>query len=236
MLAPAYHRTLLSPGQQAAYRTVVMALLRRQTEIPIEPPLSDEALRQVVRAVHLDHPELFYVNFWQFSISHPGLSRSILHFSLMLEERPAAAVGKTLYQRAEDLREPVRQAPNPAQAYFLLAREIGTNTRYVNTGSTFWEHTAAGPVLCHRSVCEGIAKLFLFYCQRLELPCALVTGELQGVPHAWNVVEPEGEGKYIDVTALLQTIRLLPPISGVAFQREETLRRLGYSWDSRIFR
>lgn len=236
MLPPTFYRSRLSPAGQEAYREIVLGLLRRQEEIPLPAGIgSREDLEQLLRAVHLDHPELFYVDFWNAQSLQRGADLRLC-IPMLLEEETALAVGKTLYQRAEDLREPVRQAPNRAQAYFLLAREIGANTRYVNTGSTFWEHTAAGPVLCHRSVCEGIAKLFLFYCQRLELPCALVTGELQGVPHAWNVVEPEGEGKYIDVTALLQTIRLLPPISGVAFQREETLRRLGYSWDSRIFR
>ena len=112
----------------------------------------------------------------------------------------------------------------------VVIRQITSSNKYENTQSHFWDHTAAGPVLRHSAVCEGIAKLFLFLCQRLELPCAIVMGRLEGEGHAWNMIELSGRRMYIDVTELVNTPRQYLLTESRFFKSREKLIQSGYTW------
>lgn len=232
MIAPAYYRSLLSPDEQDVYKRIVLGLLLRIPAIFIpQDQAQPETIHKIVNAVHLDHPELLYVHFWNYSISqsllHPG---TFLHFQMMLDAEPSNAVLGTLNAKAAQLQTVARQTHSPAERYLLIAKEIASTTKYADTDSAFWEHTIAGPGLAGHSVCEGIAKTFLFFCQRLNLPCAVVTGTIHGVPHAWNMVELDGVIKYVDVTASLQTMGVYVILPGTFFKSEQALRRNGYDW------
>lgn len=136
-----------------------------------------------------------------------------------------------LNAKAALLQQSIRKKSSREEIYFLIAKEIATTTKYVDSNNAFWEHTAAGPVLSHRAVCEGIAKMFLFLCQRISnVPCAVITGTSNGVPHAWNMIELNGVRMYIDVTSVLQTISLYTLVPAALFKSEQALRRKGYDW------
>lgn len=232
MIAPAYYRSLLSPDEQDVYKDIVLGLLRRSPAIFIRQEYAQpETIRKIVNAVHLDHPELFSVRFWDFHMTRvllpPG---AFLHFQMMLDAEPSNAVLGTLNAKAARLQTAARQVDSPAERYLLIAKEIASTTKYVDTDSGFWEHTIAGPGLRGQSVCEGIAKTFLFFCQRLNLRCAVATGTMHGIPHAWNVVELDGVIKYVDVTASLQSMNLHSILPGTFFKSEQALRRNGYDW------
>ena len=232
MIAPAYYRSLLSPDEQDVYKDIVLGLLRRSPSIFIrQEHAQPETIHKIVNAVHLDHPELLYVHFWNFQMSRsllpPG---AFLHFQMMLDAAPSNAVLGTLNVKAVRLQAAARQADSPAERYLLIAKEIASTTKYADTDSAFWEHTIAGPGLRGRSACEGIAKTFLFFSQRLNLPCAVATGNMHDEPHAWNMVELDGIIKYVDVTASLQTMNLHSILPGTFFKSEQALRRNGYDW------
>ncbi len=61
-----------------------------------------------------------------------------------------------------------------------------------------WE--AYGALIKQSSVCEGYAKAFKLACDKLDIPCQLVSG-YAGESHMWNVVQME-DGKWyaVDVT------------------------------------
>ena len=225
MIAPAYHRSLLSPVEQRAYTLIVKGLLNRSPSIFV-PGTCAHHISTVVQAVHLDHPELFYVDFYHYRIVRfvpAGLS---LQFSMMLGSEASRAVLNTLSAKAESML--ALQGIPAEQAYARIAREIASAVEYMDTNSAFWDHTAAC-LVCHSAVCEGMAKLFLFLCQRLSLPCALISGALNGAPHAWNMVEAQDTIRYIDVTNC-SCLSLLPICSDLLFQSEQQIRRRGYEW------
>lgn len=233
MIATTYYRSLLSPSEQDVYKDIIVELLRRRESIYIKQAHAQiESVRKIVNAVHLDHPELFYVDFWHYQLTQSLLPCGMfLNFRMMLDRDPSIAVMNALNTKAALLQRSVRKKTSREERYFMIAKEIATTTKYVDSNSAFWEHTVAGPVLSHRAVCEGIAKMFLFLCQRAaNVPCAIITGTLSGAPHAWNMIELNGVRKYIDVTAILQTISLYTLVPDALFKNEQTLRRNGYDW------
>lgn len=232
MIATTYYRSLLSPAEQAVYRDIVAGLLANRRAIYIrQAQARTDTVRRIVNAVNLDHPELFYVDFWRFQLtSSPLPLGGLLEFQRTLDRESSTAVMHTLDARATALQSAVREKRSREACYFLIAREIASTTKYADGDSSFWSHTVAGPAMRHRGVCEGIAKLFLLLCQRLELPCAVVVGTANGVPHAWNMVELRGRRRFIDVTAELQTISFYTLAPMALFRSESALRCIGYDW------
>ena len=233
MIATTYYRSLLSPSEQGVYKTIVTGLLNRRESIYIKQPYAQiESIRKIVNAVHLDHPELFYVDFWHYQLTQSLLPCGMfLNFRMMLDRDPSTAVMNALNAKAALLQQAAQKKSSREEIYFLIAKEIATTTKYVDSNSVFWEHTVAGPALSHRAVCEGIAKMFLFLCQRIgNIPCAVITGTSNGIPHAWNMIEVNGVRKYIDVTSVLQTISLYTLVPAALFKSEQTLRKNGYDW------
>ncbi len=62
-------------------------------------------------------------------------------------------------------------------------------------------YTAYGCLVEGRCVCAGYAHAFSLILNKLNIPCAYVTGDVyERGPHAWNYVEMDGKGYFIDVT------------------------------------
>lgn len=231
MIASTYYRSLLTPIEQDLYKVIVNGLIRFENIISVRHSTYEcEALQRVIRAVHLDHPELFYVDFWQYRLVQnvfPTVTK--IDFRLFLDRIAAESVTNTLALRAEELKREIERKTSAEKQYYQVINRISKTIAYVDSGSAFWDHTCAA-VLRGTAVCEGIAKLFLYYCQRNQLPCAVVTGTLNGSPHAWNMVETNAEICYVDVTGLLSSTSLyiLHPIT--LFKTEVQLRQNGYNW------
>lgn len=231
VIALTYYRSLLTPTEQDLYKVIVNSLIRFENIISVRHSAYEcEALQRVIRAVHFDHPELFYVDFWRYRLVQnifPAVTK--IEFRLLLDRSAAESVTNTLLLRAAELRKEIERKTSAEKQYYQVINRISETITYVDSGSAFWDHTCAA-VLRGTAVCEGIAKLFLYYCQRSQLPCAVVTGTLNGSPHAWNMVETTAGIRYVDVTCLLSSASLYMLYPVVLFKTEVQLRQNGYTW------
>jgi hypothetical protein len=232
MIAPTHYRSLLTPEEQGLYKAIVKSLIRYEYSVCLPQSIAEhERIQRIVRAIHLDHPELFYVDFWNYRLQPNLLSFGTrIDFRMLLGQDTANSVAHTLSCRAIELQNEMKPEMSMEQQYYQIVRKISSTTTYVDSGSAFWDHTAAGPVLKGSAVCEGIAKLFLFFCQRLQLPCAIVTGTLNGGPHAWNMVEHKNGLRYVDVTGLLNSANCYAFFPLALFRTERQLQQAGYEW------
>lgn len=232
MIPPAYHRSLLTPYEQIAYKELVNRLLRYAPVIQISTPgIESNSLSRIINAVSLDHPELFFVDFWHYTIiPATPFSPMSIRFSMMIEESTAKSVLARMETCSEKLKKVNLHSSQPEKIYTEIIYDILRTVSYKDTKSAFWDHTAAGPVLHHTAVCEGIAKLFLFYCQRLDQPCAVIAGNLNGQPHAWNLIEIRGERKYVDITSALNSSFVPALFPKSLYKSRDCLIKYGYSW------
>lgn len=232
MIEPTYYRTLLTCDEQEMYKTIVNSLIQYEDSICIHQSVAEhEKIHRVVKAIHLDHPELFFVDFWHYQLCQGFFSLGTrIDFQMLLEDDIANYVENTLSCRVAELQNKLEPEMTLEQQYYHVVRNITSATTYIDSGSAFWDHTCAGPVLRGSGVCEGIAKLFLFYCQRLQLSCAIVTGTLNEIPHAWNMVELRGRIRYLDVTGLLNLANGYSTFPLAMFRTERQLHQMGYKW------
>ncbi len=230
MIPAAYYRNLLTPEEQELYKAIVNGLLRYETAISFRHCRDEIAtVRKVVHAIHRDHPELFYVDFWKFELLRATfLCPSQVRFRMLLDEKQTKAVARTLAARAAALQRVSDPAMDREQRYYMIIKNITNTTVYRDSGSNFWSHTAGGAALGGEAVCEGVAKLFLFLCQQNQLPCAFINGTLHGGRHAWNMVETKDGIRYVDVTMLLNGASRYGPFPAGLFKTEEQLCRAGY--------
>lgn len=73
----------------------------------------------------------------------------------------------------------------------------------------FKAFTSYGALILETCVCEGYSRAMQIICQRIGIPCNLVTGtywrfddkgQLYGTPHMWNIINPGDGCYYLDVT------------------------------------
>lgn len=69
---------------------------------------------------------------------------------------------------------------------------------YVKTG--YNSRTAYGALVEGKAVCEGYARAFQHLLMLSGIPSFVVTGQSDGVAHAWNLVKIDGSYYYVDVT------------------------------------
>lgn len=62
-----------------------------------------------------------------------------------------------------------------------------------------FQRSAYGALVAGRTVCTGYAMAFKALCDRLDLPCWVVSGT-RGARHAWNAVLLDGETLFVDCT------------------------------------
>ena len=72
--------------------------------------------------------------------------------------------------------------------------------RIAYTPDEFYSHTAYGALLNGSAVCDGYALSFQRFMDVLGIPCYIATGVRNNEPHAWNLVQLDGQWYHIDVT------------------------------------
>lgn len=61
-------------------------------------------------------------------------------------------------------------------------------------------HSAYNCLVSGYCVCDGYAKAYKLLCDKAQIPCEIVTGKVDGVGHAWNLVQINGVWYHMDVT------------------------------------
>ena len=237
MIPPTLYRSMLRDDLKDAYRQVTASLLDLKKNVILSKaiPLADAA--GVIEAVHLDHPELFYVDFWRANAvrmaAFPG--RCIgFQFTFLIEENLIPAPRNTLERSIRETVEALADVP-AGRLYRRIAERIAASVTYRtdDNSNAFMFHTVMGALLKHQSVCEGISKLFLIYCQHMGLPCAVVSGTCGGAAHDWNMIEVRGRIRYLDVTSMVCSSPLAP-MAAVTYTAP-MLKAAGYRWDEERF-
>lgn len=229
-----YGNRLPTDAQREAYSRLCSSWRACQsvTSVKGHPSFSPN---DVVEAAALDHPELFWVDYYRYSIvSH--LFGTDYRFRFFYRDEKIAA----LRAEAEAWRRRVIAQVNPALdvntklwlIYDYLARQV----TYGNA-DTAEGHTISGVFMsrCHTAVCEGIAKSCKYLCDGLNIPCITVSGDVDfggtnSGPHAWNIVESSDGMRHMDITAQLQAAQFFGKASRINFLMKDRKMKK-YTWD-----
>lgn len=193
----AYHK--LDESEQNLYRELLDALSVMAEKRRVST-LDSEQLDRVFECVLNDHPELFYVEGFQYTEHFFGDTLTGISFegtySMTKEEAELA-----LDEIEQSLSECMKEVPLNEDEYSTvkyLYEYLIDNTEYDKDADN--NQNIRSVFLTGRSVCQGYAKAMQYMLQKVGIQSFLVTGYTGTERHAWNLVRVNGKYYYLDPT------------------------------------
>ena len=198
----AYER--LTGSGKTLYAELLMIMQGLGEDIPVSTT-SDEALELVFDYVMTDHPEIFYVDGYQYTnYTLDDVITKITFTGNYLYDKEEVERRQQLINEA--VNECLAGAPSFTDDYYAIKYVydyIINNTDYDVDAED--NQNICSVFISGRSVCNGYSKAAQYLLNKLEIPCTLVTGTVTtknatGVRHAWNLVLCNNAYYYMDIT------------------------------------
>lgn len=193
----AYH--CLDEEKQKIYLEVYDALSGLKSGVPLST-VDKSVLDVVFACVMNDHPELFYVEGYQYTEYTLGSTTTGITFSgtYSMTSAQMQQTGQMIEQKLEACFQDVPLNEDEYSTVKYLYEWIINNTEYDKTVDN--NQNICSVFLEGRSVCQGYAKAMQYMLQRAGIQCLLVTGFTNGERHGWNLVRVNGAYYYLDPT------------------------------------
>ena len=152
---------------------------------------------ELLKAVRLDHPEIF----WLKGVSTSGDALGTTVFPAYSFKRKAVQpVKSTIERTAERIIRPALESDDRGKVAFVhdfVLRNVVYTSMYRN-----FSHEIYGVLCNHTGVCEGIAKTVKYLLDMLDVACLCVECIPDGrnIAHLWNVIFVEGRPLHYDMT------------------------------------
>ncbi len=198
----AYER--LTDAGKTLYVEMLAVLQNLASDVTVSTT-SDEAIELVYDYVMADHPEIFYVDGYQYTNYSVGDTITRVSFTgNYLYGEDEVARRKT--QINEAVNKCLAGAPSTDDDYLTIKYVY----EYLIAHTDYDMEVEDNQNICSvfidgRSVCNGYAKAAQYLLGKLGVPCTLVVGTVDtknstGVRHAWNLVLCNNAYYYLDVT------------------------------------
>lgn len=209
-----YYYSILNSEEKKAYQSLYRAMSTYEKVAVVQKPLFRKIdIQKVVFSIDMDHPFLYYVDFWhlRYVVGANVISFEISYFFrkediATLQAEVDKVLSKILVKiTGGNVYETV------CSAHDVLVRNVLYDTGAVqNIESVFLRsNTILGVLFYKTAVCEGIAKTFKYLLNLREIPCLVAVGKAFGSQgqvtgtsclHAWNLVRIEGKNFGVDAT------------------------------------
>lgn len=193
----AYHH--LDEEKQKIYLEMLDAMVDLKSGAPLST-VDKSVLDVVFACVMNDHPELFYVNGYQYTEYTLGSVTTGITFSGTYS-MTSAEVEQAKLMIEQKIAECFEQVPLNEDEYSTvryLYEWLINNTEYDRTAEN--NQNICSVFLQGRSVCQGYAKAMQYMLQKADIQCLLVTGFTGGERHGWNLVRVNDAYYYLDPT------------------------------------
>lgn len=193
----AYHT--LDESGRVLYLELLTILENRRKDVTISTT-DTEMLNHVFTCVMNDHPELFYVDGYQYTkytMDDKITSISFFGTYSMTEEeicRNQQAIDEYVSLCFAGMPQTEDEYVQVKYLYEYLINQTEYDREAPNN------QNICSVFIGKRSVCQGYAKALQYLMQKVEMASVLVTGYTEREGHAWNLVRVNGAYYYIDAT------------------------------------
>ena len=193
----AYHT--LDKEEQRLYLEIWHALADMKTDAKVST-LDTEQLNRVFQYVLADHPELFYVEGYQYTKYTTAGVLTELTFtgSYSMSRDMMQQTARQIDDAVNNMTAPLEQITDQYTIVRYLYDALITSTEYDSNAAN--NQNIQSVFLQGRSVCQGYAKAMQYLLQKKGIQAVLVTGYTNGEGHAWNLVRVNNAYYYLDPT------------------------------------
>lgn len=193
----AYH-TLDESGRKL-YMELLIILMARQENVTVST-IDAEQLNHVFTCVMHDHPELFYVDGYQYTKYTVGdrITRISFYGTYSMTKEEIALNQEKIDDFVSLCFSEMPQTEDEYVKVKYLYDFLINQTEYDKEAPN--NQNICSVFIEKRSVCQGYAKALQYLMQKAGMVSALITGYTQQEGHAWNLVRVNGAYYYIDTT------------------------------------
>lgn len=210
MIYDRYYYSKLNNDQKAGYKTIYAAFERFEKEIFLNcGMLSVEDVWNIVYAIDLDNPHMFYVDFGNIKIK-TVLGMIVVTVTYFYNQNEVAQIQPKIHKTTNNILKRVRGTTAYEKVLSLhdvLAENILYDDNAADDIDKYYlkSNTILGVLFFKTAVCEGISKTFKLLLNMLDIKCLIVAGDTdenaaKDVKHAWNIVKIDGASYHIDLT------------------------------------
>ncbi len=178
----------------------LLTIIEHRAEDVVVSTLDEETLDVVCSFVLADHPEIFYMDGYTYTRYTIGGELKKLSFTgnyIYGADEVASRQQKIDAYAANCLVGMPMDGDDYSKVKYIYDYLV-TNTDYDSSAPD--NQNICSVFLYGKSVCQGYAKATQYLLNMAGIPTTLVTGKVNGVGHAWNLVYADGEYTYVDTT------------------------------------
>ncbi len=198
----AYYQSKLTDKEYTLYNQIASSLLNEDVIVEISPNYTQKQIREISNCVFKDYPQLFYVDqgytYRWLENSYGQITSAQMEFSLKQYDKNLKLVRLDVEEQVNKKVEVLKKLDSPYQQIKTLYKYFALTKNY--DISLIDDQSAYSVLIKNKGVCASYARSFQYIMRELDIPCLFVTGSLDGVAHAWNMVKIDGEWYHIDVT------------------------------------
>lgn len=200
-----YCYELLSEAEKCWYREMygILDTMQEEGELSLQPELAVEEaeLDKVFQCLMNDHPELFFVKGYTYTLYTYAGETAKLGFTGMYTMDAAEREEKQKQIEAQALKyqQGISMQASDYEKVKYVYETIVLETEYLRDAED--SQNIYSVFVNHESVCQGYAKAAQYLLMQLGVKATLVKGTVSGGEnHAWNLVWIDGVGYYMDAT------------------------------------
>lgn len=212
MILDYYYYKSLNAKEKQAYKEIHSGIQNYLGSIClVNEGYTEDQIQRIFTAITLDNPHLFYLDQQRIMTKISPVNIEVIPF-YYYDKLTSDKYAKTVQKAVNKI---MRQAHVEGKSDFIkvkilhdiLANNVSYDFDALNTKnkqSEIFAHNILGVFFTKKAVCEGIAKAFKILLNVADIKCIVVNGNaaLHGEyePHAWNIVNIEGQAYHIDST------------------------------------
>lgn len=172
---------------------------------------------QVLSALFIDSPELYFINFQKELQSINNLVTSVSYsydypynevFNLNLQLRKESSNILSLLTNDMTEYEKVKTIyTNLGETIEYDTDSADNKTGGISSKPARESQTIIGGLINKKAVCGGIARSLQYMLYQIDIPCYCVIGQTDGENHVWNILQIDGQWYYADLTRDLDYIK-----------------------------
>lgn len=194
-----YAYETLSAEEKKIYDQMLDAVMNHEEEVTLSTS-DGRRLEDIFNCLKADHGGLFWVESFRYTQYQRNGQTEVMSFApnyiMNAEEREATQkkIDREAKKYLEGLSADVTDYKKVRTIYRKLIKQVDYNLEAENNQNII------SVFLGKQTVCQGYASALQYLLDQLDIPCVIVTGMAKGGPHAWNLVQLDGDWYYVDVT------------------------------------
>lgn len=214
MIVDRYYYHQLNKQEQAIYKAFYDGVMAHEEiiPIPVRGKLSQVSFERIFMAMTRDNPLIYFLNQSACSTASDMFGHLAICPQYFFSEEKVKEYNRKIEKVVNELAGRLRLLEcSDYEKEIRIHDWICQNIAYDYEGTdksklsrVIASHNILGVFAYHKAQCEGIAKAVKVLLNAVDVKCIVVTGDAvkngESIPHAWNIVNIDGEPYQLDVT------------------------------------